>query len=512
MADDLTPILIGAGQITQREADPQAALSPLDLTAAAAKAAAEDAGGGQRLIEALDTIVAIRSFSDTSWRFASPFGGSKNPPKSIADRIGATNAGRLVYTWPGGNMPQWCVNRLFEMVTRGDVGAALIAGGESLSTQKAAQRASIALDWNEDPGGTFEHWGVETRGWNDVEDRHRMAGAIFAYPLFENAIRGHRGRTIDEHLGDMGRLFARFAAVAAENPLADRRQGFSAEEIATVSDTNPFIGFPYTKLMNSNAFIDQAAALILTSVGKARALGIPEEKWVYLHGCGDAYDHWYISDRINHHSSPAMRAVAAETLEMAGCSLDDIAAFDLYSCFPSAVEIGAQELGLAEDDPRGLTVTGGLPYFGGPGNNYVTHSIAEMMARVRARPGMKGMVTANGNYVTKQSGGIYSTEPPAKAFQPKDPAIYQAAINTAKGPDVVEAASGPARIETYTVMHDRSGPSYAILFGRDAEDRRFIANTPDDKALLTDMTARDYLGATGTVHTNDDGINIFAPD
>ena len=267
MADDLTPILIGAGQITQREADPQAALSPLDLTAAAAKAAAEDAGGGQRLIEALDTIVAIRSFSDTSWRFASPFGGSKNPPKSIADRIGATNAGRLVYTWPGGNMPQWCVNRLFEMVTQGEVGAALIAGGESLSTQKAAQRANIALDWNEDPGGAFEHWGVETRGWNDVEDRHRMAGAIFAYPLFENAIRGHRVRTIDEHLGDMGRLFARFAAVAAENPLADRRQSFSAEEIATVSDTNPFIGFPYTKLMNSNAFIDQAAALSLTSVG-----------------------------------------------------------------------------------------------------------------------------------------------------------------------------------------------------------------------------------------------------
>ena len=300
MADDLTPILIGAGQITQRESDPQAALSPLDLTAAAAKAAAEDAGGGQRLIEALDTIVAIRSFSDTSWRFASPFGSSKNPPKSIADRIGATNAGRLVYTWPGGNMPQWCVNRLFEMVTRGEVGAALIAGGESLSTQKSAQRAKIDLDWNEDPGGAFEHWGVEARGWNDVENRHRMAGAIFAYPLFENAIRGHRGRTIDEHLGDMGRLFARFAAVAAENPLADRRQGFSAEEIATVSDANPFIGFPYTKLMNSNAFIDQAAALILTSVGKARALGIPEEKWVYLHGCGDAYDHWYISDRINH--------------------------------------------------------------------------------------------------------------------------------------------------------------------------------------------------------------------
>ena len=512
MTDDLTPVLIGAGQITQREEDPHAALSPLDLTAKAARQAADDAGAGQQLLESLDTIVTIRSFSDTSWRFASPFGGSKNPPKSIGDRIGATNARRLIYTWPGGNMPQWCVNRLFEMITRGEVGAALIAGGESLSTQKAAQRAKIDLDWSEDPGGTFEHWGVETRGWNDVEERHRMAGAIFAYPLFENAIRGHRGNTIEAHLQEMGQLFARFAAVGAANPLADRRQGFSATEIATVSDTNPFIGFPYTKLMNANAFIDQAAALILTSAGKARELGIPEDKWVYLHGCADAYDHWYISDRINHYSSPAMRAVGAETLEMAGCSLDDIGAFDLYSCFPSAVEIGCQELGLEEDDPRGLTVTGGLPYFGGPGNNYVTHSIAEMMQRVRAQPGMKGMVTANGNYVTKQSGGIYSTEPPAKPFQPKPPETYQAAINVAKGPSVVETASGPATIETYTVMHERSGPAYAILFGRDAQGRRFIANTPDDKTLLSDMARRDYLGQSGRVQPNDDGINIFTPE
>ena len=76
-----------------------------------------------------------------------------------------------------------------------------------------------------------------------------------------------------------------------------------SEQIATVSADNPYIGFPYTKLMNSNAFIDQASAIILTSVAKARELGIPESKWVYLHGCADAYDHWYISDRIDHHSS-----------------------------------------------------------------------------------------------------------------------------------------------------------------------------------------------------------------
>ncbi len=511
MDAERTPILVGCGQVTGREPDPNMALAPLDLIAAAAREAADDTQADKAIIEALDTIVLLRSFSDTSWRFTCPFGSSSNPPKSIADRIGANSIRRHVYTHPGGNMPQWCVNRLFEQIVKGEVGAAMITGGEALATQKAAQRAGLELDWSEEPGGEFETWGVATRGWNDVEDRHRMAGAIFAYPLFENSIRGNRGNTIEEHLLAMGGLFARFAEVAANNPLADRRSGYSAEQIAKLSADNPYIGFPYTKLMNSNAFIDQAAAIILTSVAKARAMGIPESKWVYLHGCADANDHWYISDRINFHSSPAMRTVADETLAMADCGLDEIGAFDLYSCFPSAVEICCSEIGLAENDPRGLTVTGGLPYFGGPGNNYVTHSIAEMMRRVRAKPGMRGMVTANGNYVTKQSGGIYSTEPPERPFAPKPPKTYQQRIDADKGPPVTATPSGAATIETYTVMHDRKGPSFAILFGRDQSGARFIANTPEDAGLLNDMTTKDYLGAAGSVTTNDDGLAVFTP-
>ena len=507
-----TPVLVGCGQITQREPHPNAALSPLDLTAAAAREAASDASAGDRLIEALDTVVVIRSFSDTSWRFTSPFGGSKNPPRSVANHIGAVNARQLIYTYPGGNMPQWCVNRLFEKIMRGEIEAALIAGGEALATQKSAQRAGVMLDWHEDPGGEPESVGVSTRGWNDIEERHGMSGAIFAYPLFQNSIRGCRGQSVEQHLASMGKLFEQFSRVAADNPLADRRQGFSASQIACVGPDNPYIGFPYTKLMNANAFIDQAAALMLTSVSKARELGIPESRWVYLHGCADAYDHWYISDRINHHSSPAMRTVAEQTFAMANTQLEDIGAFDLYSCFPSAVQIGCQEMGLAEDDPRGLTVTGGLPYFGGPGNNYVTHSIAEMMKRVRAKPGMKGMVTANGNYVTKQSAGIYSTERPDRPFAPPAPETYQADIDAMRGPDVVAAASGPATVETYTVMHDRHGPTFAILFGRDAQNRRFVANTPTDKTLLSDMTTNEFLGTRGSVRVDENGVNIFKPD
>ena len=394
MDESRIPVMVGAGQITQREADPKQALAPIDLIAAAGRAAAEDSAAGQALLSSLDTIVHLRAFADTSWRFRSPFGGPSNPPKSLANRLGADNAKRLIYTYAGGNMPQWSINRLSEMVTRGEVETAMVIGGEALSTQKTAQRAGIKLDWNEDAGGEPETWGVGTQGWNDAEERHRMAGAIFAYPLFETAIRGHKGRTVDEHALAMGRLFEGFARVAAANPLADRRDGFTAEQIATPSPTNPYIGFPYTKLMNANAFIDQAAALLLTSVGQARRLGIPEDRWVHLHGCADAYDHWFVSDKVDFHSSPAMRVVAQEAFAMAEMSLDDIDFLDLYSCFPSAVEVACAEMGISEEDPRGLTVTGGLPYFGGPGNNYVTHSIAETMDRVRGRPGSKGLVTA----------------------------------------------------------------------------------------------------------------------
>jgi acetyl-CoA C-acetyltransferase len=511
MDESRMPIMVGCGQVTQREPDPKAALSPMDLTAAAVRKAAEDSGAGQALLGTLDTIILLRAFSDTSWRFVCPFGKYVNPPKSLANRLGADNAKRLVYTHPGGNMPQWSINRMFEMITRGELEAAVVCGGEALSTQKAAQRAGIELDWSEDPGGSHDEWGVETRGWSDMEDRHKMAGAIFAYPMIENAIRGSRGRTIAEHNLEMGKLFSGFAAVAAGNPLADRRDGYTAEQIGEVSASNPYIGFPYTKLMNSNAFIDQSAAVILTSVAKAKALGIPEDRWVHLHGCADAYDHWYLSDRINMHSSPAMRTVAREAFEMAECSLGDIDALDLYSCFPSAVQIACDEMGIPLDDSRGLTVTGGLPYFGGPGNNYVTHSIAEMMNTVRAKPGSKGLVTANGNYVTKQSAGIYSTEPADKPFAPKDPKIYQAEIDTAKGPPVTEEANGAGTIETYTVMHDRKGPSFGILFGRLADGSRFIANPSEDPGLLAEMAAEDYLGAPGKVKSAD-GVNIFTPD
>lgn len=194
---------------------------------------------------------------------------------------------------------------------------------------------------------------------------------------------------------------------------------------------------------------------------------------------------------------------------MAGLSIRDIRHLDLYSCFPSAVQIACRELGIATDDPRGLTLTGGLPYFGGPGNNYVMHSIAEMMNAVRAAPGTHGLLNANGWHVTKHAVGIYSTEPLHAQWRRADPAVYQRALNAVPKPAFTEIADGDARIETYTVTHGSAGPQQGIVIGRLADDTRFLAQTPQgDVALLQELMRVEGVGRAGRV-THENGRNLF---
>src|SRR3984957_695171 len=230
--------------------------------------------------------------------------------------------------------------------------------------------------------------------------------------------------------------------------------------------------------------VDQSAGVLIASVKKARELGVPQDKWVFLHGCADAADLWNVLDRQNYHSSPAMRMTGRRALDMAGISIGQIDLIDLYSCFPVAVEIGAEELGLSLDDPRGLTVTGGLPYAGGPGNNYVMHSIAVMMKRLRERRGAFGLVTGNGWYLTKQSTGVYSTKPFEGVWVREDPWVIQRQIDALAHPPVIERPEGRAVIETYTVVHGRDGYRLGIVIGRDAAGHRFVAETPKDEATL----------------------------
>ncbi len=507
--DDRMPILVGCGDITDTTTPALEARSPYDLIAQAGRVALDDTGA-PGIGAAIDTVAMLRSFADTSWRFATPLGSSSNPPRSVANRLDL-NAARHIYTYAGGNMPQYLVNRFAEEIAAGETRGVLLCGGEALRTQHAIERNSPPGLWAESPRGEPELIGDSRRGWSDHEEKHNLRAAIAMYPLFENGIRGARGRDIATHMQAIGRLMAGFARVAAANPLATRREGHDAQRLITVDEENRWIGFPYPRFLNSNAFIDQAAAVVMTSVKTARELGIPEHKWVFLHGCADGHDHWYASERVNFHSSPAIRLGSRLALEMAGRRIEDFTFLDLYSCFSSAVEIGCQEIGLAEDDPRGLTVTGGLPFFGGPGNNYVTHSISEMVRRVRSRPGSFGLVTANGNYVTKHSFGVYSTTPVQGRWQRQSPSVLQAELDALPKAPFNETPSGAARIETYMVMHGRRGPEWGAVFGRlESTGERFLANPPADPAVLWDLQNREGLGRPGTV-SQVDGRNVFMP-
>ncbi|MDE2363819.1 MAG: acetyl-CoA acetyltransferase [Hyphomicrobiales bacterium] len=506
--EERTPILVGCGDVTDATTPVEQARSPFDLIAEAGRRALADCSAAA-LAPRIDTIAMLRLFADTSFRFATKLGTSSNPPRSIARRLGLKPS-REIYTWNGGNMPQYLVNWFAEEISQGRMRAAMICGGEALRTQHGAERAGIAGVWNEDPGGEPELVGEERRGWSDHEDAHGMRAAIAMYPLIENAVRAEKKNDIPTHMREMAELFARFAAVAAENPLATRREGYSAERIATASESNRWIGFPYPRLMNANAFIDQAGALVVTSVGEARRAGVPESKWVFLHGCADGHDHWYLSERENIARSPCMQSGAKKALAMAGKRIDEIDSFDLYSCFPSAVEIACRELGLAENDTRGLTITGGLPYFGGPGNSYVLFSIAEMVRRMRARPGKFGLVTANGNYITKHSWGVYSTTPTQGTWTREAPNVLQAELDALPKAPFTQTPSGDATIETYTIMHGKNGPELGIVIGRErASGRRFIANTANDVATLTDLQEKEGLGRPGVVKS-EGGKNVFS--
>jgi acetyl-CoA C-acetyltransferase len=513
MIDPRTPILVGCGQITDTTGEPSSKRSRVAFCAEAAALALNDTGariGGHMLGHHVDTLAVMEFFSDINPRFASPFGRSSNPPKSVARRLHASPR-RLLYSHTGGNMPQYLVNRFAEEIANGETKLALICGAELMRSTQNARKAGLKLDWNEDYGGEPERVGDKRFGFSEEEARHDLKAAIHFYPLLENAIRGGLKRNVANHMEAMGELFHRLALVAKDNPLATRREGYSARSLSTISDDNRWICFPYPRLMNANAMIDQAAAVVMTSVEKAREWGIPEERWVFLHGCADGTDTWVVSERDQLDASPAIKGCARIALDMAGKTVADVAAFDLYSCFPSAVEVAMKEIGIAEDDPRPISVTGGLPFFGGPGNNYVTHSIAEMMNVVRRKPGSFGMVTANGNYLTKHSAGLYSTEPTKGPWRREDPKKLQAALDGRPKRHVDTAPQGIGTIETYCVTYGKDAPDKGYILGRlDSSGDRFVARASNEPALIADMLAQEQLGRKVMVG-DQDGRNVFRP-
>lgn len=477
------PVIVGAAQLEQRIEDPLAGKEPIELMIDAVRSAAEDAGA-PGLLDSADSVRVIRGV----WPY-------QNPAAAVAEAIGCAGA-ETTLTPYGGNFVQSVLNRTALEIQRGDRDIVIITGAECGNSQAKARRAGVELAWQPLAGAPDRVIGEDKNMSHEAEKRLRIRQPIQIYPLFENALRHHRGDSIAAHLEHISELWSGFSRVAAENPHAWIREAKSAEEIRTLSSSNRPVSFPYPKLMNSNSNVDQGAALILCSARRARALGIPESRWIYPWAGTDAHDHYFVSNRDNLYSSPAIRAAGRRVLELTGLTPADLGLVDVYSCFPVAVQIAAAEIGL--DTTRPLTITGGLTFHGGPLNNYVMHSIARAVELLRERPDARGLITANGGYLTKHAFGVYSATAPSQPFRHED---LQPEVDATPRRDVALDYDGDATVESYTVMYGADGPSIGHVVCRLPDGRRAWANCEDSDTLEA-MTSEEFCGRPVRVADN----------
>lgn len=480
--DPRTPVIVGVGQLNQREEAGDEPAQPTTLLARAARAAEADSGSS-RLLAALDTVAVIHILS---WRY-------RDPGALVAAELGIEPA-RTVETDDGGNYPQTLLNRMCLEIQAGHSDAVLIGGGEAIRSRRTARRNNAQLSWTRqsdavEPSERLTN--PEPLGHPGEWARQLMLPIEF-YPMFDNALRAARGWTVDGHRDRLARLWSGFSEVAATNPDAWIRQAFTPAEIREPSPSNRMVGFPYTKRMNANNAVEQAAAFVLCSVDKARSLAIPPDRWVFPWAGTDANEHWHVSHRWSLAEAPAIRLAGRAALSLADVGVDDLAHIDVYSCFPSAVQIATAEIGLGTDRP--LTVAGGLSFAGGPWNNYVSHSIAAMVDRLRADPGSVGFVTANGGFLTKHAFGVYSSEPPSTPFRHAD---LQAEVDALPRRGLAEEVDGPVTVETAVVMHDRAScPERAIVSCLMPDGRRAWGTSTDSDAMKH-FTSEETAGRPG---------------
>ena len=453
------------------------------MVVALERAAADS--GAATMLETIDEVAAVSSFT---WH-------TNDPALLVAERLGLHVTTRLLSV--GGNTPQKFVNDSARRILAGETRTVALVGAEAMYARLLAKREGRALEWTvqSDDVASPVAPSNDPAPLTASEYGQGLNLPTNIYPLFENARRARLGWTLEEHREHLGRLWSNFAAVAATNPYAWIRDAPSSDVITAPRADNRMVAFPYTKLLMANMPVDMAASLIMTSYEHATSLGVARDRMVFADCGADANDHWLISDRPRLDDSPAMRAIWNSLTEF-GVALDDLGHLDLYSCFPTVVQSACDVLGLDAFDPgRVPTITGGLTFGGGPGNNYVTHSIATMVDALRADPTGRGLVTALGWFCTKHSWGVYAASPPPHGFRWADP---QKVIDQ-QPRCASEQRDGVVTVESYTVTHASDGqPERLIIAARTPDNVRTWCHSTDS-IVMAQAERVDLVGRTGNV-------------
>jgi acetyl-CoA C-acetyltransferase len=487
-------VAAGWGQITQPKYISYAAKDPMGLMVQAAEAAAASLPDAA-LLKKTDGVMVVKSlsayYSDPATDLARAL--DLSPEFTFESKI-------------GGNSPQTLINRAAGMIARRELNMVLIAGAEAYVPRHHSQMLTHEkkLDSALLKGIPEDYQGDDASGVTPLEITYGIEHPMQGFPLFETALWGASGLGLEAYLSTVADFWADFSRTAAGHPYSWTRQPRTPEEILTVSETNRPIAFPYPKFMNAFVTVDMGAAVILMSAETAEKYGTAKGKTVYFCGGGYAEDRQpYMIQKSDFTASPPLEAAVTRALDRAGMTLDEIEAFDLYSCFPCAVSIARKMIGIPEDDPRPQTLTGGLGFFGGPGNNYNLHAVATLCGKIAAGELTTGLTTALGWFMMKHAAGVYSALPPKHDLSHHHSEDLEDRLAGPPPVEIDDAPEGGGIIETYTIVYNRDmRPAYAVIYGITDGGKRFIARTPEDKAVFRALATACRIGDAVRLETD----------
>jgi acetyl-CoA C-acetyltransferase len=483
------PVVVGVGQVVHRDDDLPGPAEPLELIVAAARAAEVDSGGG-----ALARVDALELMSVGSWPY-------HDLPGLVATRLGLeTGAARRRVHPTGGETPVRALDAAAARIAAGETRMVLIAGAEGTRAATRARRAGADPPWTPAAPRAAMPWPGSRL------ERAFAVGicrALNCFPLYEHGLRAHERRTLSDAQEESAGMWSSLARVAAENPYAWSRAGVEGDACAEVRADNRMVSFPYPKLLTANPFVNQGAALLVTDTHTARSLGVPEDRWVYPLGGAGADEPVDPRARVAYHRVPALDATIRDVQRATDTTTDDYDLVELYSCFPAMPKLTRRALG--RDVARPISVTGGLSFFGGPGSNYLTHSIAAMVEQLRAHGGT-GFIHGVGMFNTKHHALVLADHPRADGgYPPPADGVGDERMPVEAPVPVVEDYSGPGSVVTFSVLFDRDGsPEAGTVIGEGRRGERFAARVDprgDTLHRLTDGT--EPVGHVGTVVAGD---------
>jgi len=496
------PVIVGVGQINDRPKDDAEGLDTLALMKAALEIADRDAGGGfLKQVQSLD-VVDQMSWPTMTWPSI-----EKIAPR-LAAELGIAPRHLVMTPDPSGDGPVRLINEAANRIAAGETEVAAVVGGEALRTgaKRAAAEAQKAAASGQAPKKELLR-DLAEQHFKPLLKKYGLIAPTDIYPLYENACRAAWGQSLAEAQRESAEIWSGMSAVAAENPDAWLRKRYTAEEILTPSADNRPITFPYNKLMVANNNVNQGAAVILTSLAKAKAAGIPESRLVYV-GAGAAAhesDDFLARDRYDH--SPGMEVSLSRALALNGIGAGDLDYVEFYSCFPCIPKMARRVIDWPLSKPH--SVYGGLTFGGAPIGNCMTHAAATMVNRLR-HAGTNGLLYGNGGFATHNHSLVLSRRAPSAGALPQA-YDYQSLADARRGPvpKLLDDYTGPGAIETYVVPFDRNGePRFGTVLGRTPAGDRFICRVPrEDAAGLTFLTsgATEPVGSAGSAVAGPDG-------